>query len=147
MKTYVSVGVQIPQVLLPRPGVDLQKWAVIACDQFTSQPEYWQTVEELVGDAPSTLHMIFPEVYLEQPDSEDRIKRIQGTMQNYLQAGYLTAYEGMVYIERSVGDMTRQGLLLCWTWSAMISVKDPKAWCMLLKIPFWKDCRRASIFG
>ena len=52
MKTYDHIGVQIPQILLPRPGTDLHKWAVIACDQFTSQPEYWQKVEEIVGDAP-----------------------------------------------------------------------------------------------
>ena len=48
-------------ILLPKPGVDLTKWAVVACDQFTSQPEYWQAVEETVGDAPSTLRLILPE--------------------------------------------------------------------------------------
>jgi hypothetical protein len=67
MKNYPGIGIQIPRVFLPRIGVDLGKWAVIACDQFTSQPEYRRKVEENVGEAPSTLKLIFPEVYLEKP--------------------------------------------------------------------------------
>lgn len=58
MKIYDDIGVQIPQVYLPKKGIDLTRWAVIACDQFTSQPEYWQQVEKLVGDSPSTLSQI-----------------------------------------------------------------------------------------
>ena len=68
MKNYTKLGFQIPQVLLPKAGTDLTRWAVIACDQFTSQPEYWNDVERTVGDAPSTLRLILPEVYLEKPD-------------------------------------------------------------------------------
>ena len=49
MKTYHSLGVQVPTILLPKADIDLTKWAVIACDQFTSQPEYWQKVEQAVG--------------------------------------------------------------------------------------------------
>jgi hypothetical protein len=66
MRYYSSIGVQIPTTLLPKPGLDLHKWAVIACDQFTSQPEYWNEVEQIVGEAPSTLRLILPEVYLEK---------------------------------------------------------------------------------
>jgi hypothetical protein len=112
MKTYDSIGVQIPQVLLPRPGTDLSKWAVIACDQFTSQPEYWQKVEQIVGEAPSTLNLIFPEVYLEQPGAEERIRRIQASMRETLAADLLIPYEGMVYVERAVGGKLRRGLVL-----------------------------------
>jgi hypothetical protein len=57
MKIFDDIGIQIPQIYLPKPGTDLAKWAVIACDQFTSQPEYWQKVEQLVGDSPSTLNL------------------------------------------------------------------------------------------
>ena len=64
MRKYDTVGIAAPDVLLPREGVDLTKWAVVACDQYTSQPEYWQQVKELVGDAPSTLNLIYPEVFL-----------------------------------------------------------------------------------
>ena len=55
MKIFSDIGIQIPQIFMPRGGVDLKKWAVIACDQFTSEPEYWHDVEKIVGDAPSTL--------------------------------------------------------------------------------------------
>ena len=112
MKNYPSIGVQVPRVYLPHPGVDLGKWAVIACDQFTSQPEYWQKVEETVGNAPSTLELIFPEVYLDKPDAEERIQRIQRTMQNYLSEGLLVPYDGMVYVERFVSGKIRRGLVL-----------------------------------
>jgi hypothetical protein len=112
MKIYDKIGVQIPQVWLPRPGTDLNKWAVIACDQFTSQPDYWQSVEEIVGDAPSTLHLIFPEVYLEHPDAEARIQQIQTATHQYLAEGLLVPHEGMVYVERRVGGKLRRGVVL-----------------------------------
>ena len=54
------------KILLPKEGTDLSKWAVVACDQFTSEPEYWKEADELVGDAPSTLRITLPEVYLEE---------------------------------------------------------------------------------
>lgn len=112
MKNYPSIGIQVPRVYLPRSGVDLDKWAVIACDQFTSQPEYWKKIEESVGKAPSTLNLIFPEVYLDKPGSEERIQRIQKAMQDYLSEGLLVPYDGMVYVERHVGEKMRRGLVL-----------------------------------
>lgn len=112
MRTYDSIGVQIPQIYLPRPGVDLSKWAVIACDQFTSQPDYWEKVAQTVGDAPSTLNLIFPEVYLEEPGADERIRRIQAKMKEYLDSGLLVPYEGMVYVERTVSGKRRRGLVL-----------------------------------
>ena len=99
---HPPTGLRLPHVLLPRPGIDLRKWAVIACDQHTSEPEYWQQVEREVGDAPSTLHLIFPEVYLEKPGAGERIQRIQATMREYLADGLLVPQEGMVYVERQV---------------------------------------------
>ncbi len=112
MKSFPQLAVQIPDIYLPQVGIDLGKWAVIACDQFTSQPEYWQKVEQIVGNAPSTLHMIFPEVYLEQPGAEERIGKIQQAMQEYLAGGLLTPHSGMVYVERRIGDKIRRGLVL-----------------------------------
>jgi hypothetical protein len=107
------LGVQIPEVFLPRAGVDLQKWAVIACDQFTSQPQYWQAVENLVGDAPSTLNLILPELYLEGPEEEQRVCRAQDQMRAYLESGLLEGQEGLVYVERTVNGKCRKGLMLC----------------------------------
>ena len=112
MKTFDSIGVHIPQILLPRSDIDLTKWAVIACDQYTSQPEYWQAVEQTVSQAPSTFHLTFPEVYLEKPDAEQRIQRIQTAMREYLAGGLLQPYEGMVYVERRVSGKLRRGLVL-----------------------------------
>lgn len=113
MRAIESLGLGIPSVLLPRPGVDLQKWAVIACDQFTSEPEYWHGVEALVDDAPSTLNLIFPEVYLGETRPEVRIKRIRAAMNRYLEDGLFEERPGFVYVERQVGRQTRRGLLAC----------------------------------
>ncbi len=112
MKNHPSLAIQVPDIYLPRPGVDLTKWAVIACDQYTSQPEYWHKVEQLVGKAPSTLNMIFPEVYLESPDADQRIQRIQHAMNEYLSNGLLVKHTGFVYVERQVGGKLRRGLVL-----------------------------------
>lgn len=113
MKIYTDIGVQIPQVYLPKKGTDLTKWAVIACDQFTSQPEYWQEVEKFVGDAPSTLNLVLPEVYLEKPGEAERIQSIQANMRAYLDQGIIQPRDGLIYIERTVDNKTRNGILLC----------------------------------
>lgn len=113
MKIIPDLGIQIPEVFLPKRGTNLTKWAVIACDQFTSQPEYWNEVEALVGDAPSTLNLTFPEVYLEQPGAEERIQNIQSTMRQYMDAGILQPDDGLVFVERTVAGKTRKGIILC----------------------------------
>jgi hypothetical protein len=113
MRIYDDIGIQIPQVHLPKKGTDLTKWAVIACDQFTSQPEYWQKVEKLVGKSPSTLNLILPEVYLEQPGEAERVRHIQAAMRAYLDRGVLQPRAGFIYLERTVDGKTRRGLMLC----------------------------------
>jgi len=113
VRNFEKIGLQIPHILLPRQGVNLSKWAVVACDQFTSQPEYWEQVEQFVGEAPSTLKLVFPEVYLDKPGRDLRIQRIQNEMKTYLDQGLLTSNEGLVYVERTVDAHTRKGLLLC----------------------------------
>ena len=112
MKSLHDLGIQIPQVYLPKKGIDLTKWAVIACDQFTSQPEYWQEVEKIVGDAPSTLRLTFPEVYLETAGGEERIQDIQAAMRKYMEEGILQPHDGLVYVERTVDGKTRKGIIL-----------------------------------
>jgi hypothetical protein len=103
---------RLPRILLPRPGVDLAKWAVIACDQHTAEPEYWRSVAREVGDAPSTLHLILPEAYLGTADAPARIARIQDTMRRYLADGLLGEHDGAVYVERTAEHGTRRGLML-----------------------------------
>ena len=112
MKNYPHIGIQVPKILLPRPGIDLTKWAVIACDQFTSEPEYWRQVEQIVGEAPSTYNLILPEVFLGTPQVAARIQATRQAMQEYLGQGLLQEQDGLVLVERSVGGKTRRGLML-----------------------------------
>jgi len=112
-KTIEKIGVQIPRVYLPRKGVDLTKWAVIACDQYTSQPEYWEQVENIVGDEPSTLNLTLPEIFLGKEEEAARADSAQKTMQEYLDSGVLVPYEGLIYVERTIGQKTRRGIMLC----------------------------------
>jgi hypothetical protein len=107
-----SPGYRLPRVLLPRPGTKLHKWAVIACDQHTAEPAYWDEVAREVGDAPSTLHLIYPEVHLGAADAPARIARIQQTMRRYLAEGLFGEHAGAVYVERTLGSGTRRGLML-----------------------------------
>ena len=74
-------------ILLPDAAADFEKWAVVACDQFTSQPEYWRKAAEIVGDAPSTLNLIYPEAYLAEGDA--RIAAIRQAMEDYMRRGVL----------------------------------------------------------
>ena len=105
--------VKLPKLLMPRDGLDLSKWAVIACDQYTSQPDYWEKANAYVGDAPSTLRLTLPEIYLEQPDVAQRTAAIQQTMVNYQQDGTLTEYApGMMLVERTTASGTRRGVVL-----------------------------------
>lgn len=100
-------------ILLPKEEIDSYKWSVVACDQFTSEPEYWARVEEEIGNAPSTFSMILPEVYLEEPDAEERIQKINKTMDDYLEQGIFEEYnDALIYVERvdSTGKM-RAGLV------------------------------------
>jgi hypothetical protein len=112
MTTKLPAGFRVPRVLLPRPGVDLTRWAVIACDQFTSEPEYWQQVAGLVGDAPSTFHLILPEVYLDTPSEAERASSIRRTMQDYLERDLFVEHDGLILVERRVGSKTRHGIML-----------------------------------
>ena len=98
-------------ILLPQ-GIDLESWAVIACDQFSSEPEYWQRVRSRVGSAPSALHLIFPEAELRE-DPINRIAAINACMAAYEQAGLFHRLDNsFVYVERTLSDGTlRRGLV------------------------------------
>lgn len=98
------------KILLPK-NVDFEKWAVIACDQFTSQPEYWEKLAEFVGEEKSTLNLIFPEVYL-KGDISERVKNINKKMNEYVQEGVFEEIDGFVLTERKVENGVRLGLVL-----------------------------------
>ena len=105
--------IRLPQLLFPAPGVDLTRFAVIACDQFTAEPSYWAHAAQLVSDAPSCLHLTLPEVWLSEDDSP-RTRAIHRTMRHYLQDGTLRPLpEGLMLIERDTGrGAPRRGVLL-----------------------------------
>lgn len=109
-----NIGVHIPSILMPADGIDLSKWAVIACDQYTSQPAYWENVKKYIGKSPSTFNIIFPEAFLEDDDAQDRIKRINNTMKEYIEGNILIPQEpGFIYTERELSDnRTRKGLVM-----------------------------------
>ena len=104
--------VRVPRVLLPRASVDAARWAVIACDQFTSQPAYWADVERVVGDAPSTLRMVLPELHLHAPDVAQRVAACQQAMRDYRSSGLLEEHEAIVYVERGVSGGVQRGLVV-----------------------------------
>ena len=99
-------------ILLPAKA-DMEKWAVAACDQYTGEPEYWARVEKRVGDSPSTLGLILPEVYLEENDVDARIDRIHENMRGMLESGFFRYYSNaMIYVERTQSDgMVRRGIV------------------------------------
>ena len=112
MKNIEEFGLQIPEILLPSK-VDLSKWSVIACDQYTQDKNYWKRAEETVGTSPSTLNLILPEVYLSSPDKPQRIEKIRKTMKEYLADGvFAPAKKCFVYLERKTAfGRTRKGLV------------------------------------
>ena len=108
MKTFTSGNFLLPHLN------NLKNWAVIACDQFTSQNDYWQKVEETVGNDYSTLHLMLPEIYL-NGNYDDRIEKINSTMQKYLNENIFTEYKNAyIYVERTLqNSKIRKGILGC----------------------------------
>ena len=100
------------EILLPRRGIAPEKWAVVACDQFTAQPEYWRRADALVGDAPSALRLILPEAWLNE--GETRIPAIHRAMNAYLADGTLetAVADGFVLVERETAAGVRPGLVV-----------------------------------
>lgn len=107
-KYFFSADILLPDF----SQYDGTKWAVIACDQHTGEPEYWQAAEALVGDAPSTLGLVLPEVYLEE--TEARIPRINQTMDEYLKSILVEHKDSMIYLERRMSNgAIRRGIVGC----------------------------------
>ena len=99
-------------ILIPN-DVDMQKWSVVACDQYTSEPEYWNEVEKTVGDAVSTFKITLPEIYLEEGGVAERIEKINATMLDYINREIFNEYKSSyIYLERTLSDgSVRQGIV------------------------------------
>ncbi len=111
---FEKIGVQVPKILLPKKGTDMQNWAVIACDQYTSDPDYWQRLERQTAGNISTLNLVFPEVYLDDADTKQRIKAINRAMEAYLADGSLEEQPpGFILVDRKTAEVeSRKGLIL-----------------------------------
>lgn len=111
---YPAIGLQVPNILLPKEGTDMRHWSVIACDQYTSDEDYWQRLQEQVGGSASTLNLVFPEVYLEEEDGEERIASINRSMEQYLADGILAEQpEGFILVDRKTSEVeSRKGLMV-----------------------------------
>ena len=109
---FEKLGFYPADILLPE-NADMTKWAVVACDQFTSQPEYWEAVDKTVGDAPSTLRLILPEAELNDKHVDQHIANINAVMKDYLAGGvFKTLRDSLIYIERVQSDgQVRHGLI------------------------------------
>ena len=100
----MSTAFKSADILLPK-NTDMEKWAVVACDQYTSEPEYWEDVCKIAGDEKSTLNLILPEVYLEDKDVDKRIEKIHSNMDEYVNSGVFKEYkDAMIYVERIQSD-------------------------------------------
>ena len=106
--------IKAPRILLPKSGVDMTRFSVIACDQFTSQIEYWNDLKSMIGSQPSTFHMVFPEAYLHAVDNTAYIKSINQTIDAYLKDNILEDLgECFILVERSTPYTKRRlGLML-----------------------------------
>ena len=108
----MSAIVKVPRVLLPKECVNLKKWAVIACDQFTSQGEYWQKLKDECGEV-SALNVIFPEYYLDKGDMDARIDRINSYMRKYISEGVFREVDGLILTVRETSyGRRRTGLIV-----------------------------------
>ncbi len=117
MKLTDIPAIAIPDILLPKKGTDLEKWAVIACDQFTSEPEYWDECDRFVGDAPSALRIVLPEVKLGLETEEqigNDLKDIAANIDKYITEGiWGDALEGFILTDRSTSlHPSRRGIML-----------------------------------
>ena len=109
--SFERIGIRPAQILLPAAGVKPETWACIACDQYTSEPEYWEKAFAVAGDAPSAIRLILPEYNLK--NSESLITQIHSTMADYLAQGLLTpaVNPGFILCERTIASGTRLGLV------------------------------------
>ena len=107
-----NIALSTGEILLPAHGLNYEKWAVVACDQFTAEPDYWHGVESFVGDTPSSLRIVLPEIYLEE--RKQRIREIHGAMRVYLgNAVRVAVADGFVLTRRQTSSGPREGLLAC----------------------------------
>lgn len=113
MKNFEKFGIAVPEILLPKK-IETETWAVVACDQYTQDREYWTQAEKICAEKNSTLNLILPEAYLNDANKSERIAKIKSTMKEYLRGGvFAEPQRQMVYVERTTSyGRTRKGLVV-----------------------------------
>lgn len=111
-KDFEGLGFYPADILLPR-DCDLKRWSVVACDQYTAQPDYWERVDKFVGDAPSALRLILPESHLGRENVAEEIATIERRMEEYGKENRFTEFaDSMIYVERRLENgSVRHGLV------------------------------------
>ncbi|MDR3302058.1 MAG: DUF1015 domain-containing protein [Spirochaetaceae bacterium] len=119
VQNLAKLGIAIPELSMLAKNIDIEKWAVIACDQHTQDKHYWKRVEDFAGNAPSAVNIIFPEAYLEDADKAQRIAKIHRVMADYLKDEYskdnailVPPRNAGVFVERHCLHGIRKGLIL-----------------------------------
>ncbi len=109
----LGIGVAVPEILIPDEKTNMRKWAVIACDQFAQNQEYWNDVERFVGSSPSTLHVMLPEIYLDSSEKSERVSQAKEIMRSYIEDGVLNLLPpGFILVERYIDGVIRKGLMV-----------------------------------
>ncbi|MDD4083181.1 MAG: DUF1015 domain-containing protein [Sphaerochaetaceae bacterium] len=147
-----EMGLFLPNILIPKKEIDLKKWAVVACDQYTSEKEYWKRVDKFVGECPSTLRLIYPECYLGEKESKKRIDNINKTMASYSKNNIFDEYQDSFFlVKRDVENKTRWGLIVCLDLERYSWEKDSKSLIrategtILSRIPPRKEIRKDAL--
>ena len=139
MRTISELGFAVPDILLPQQGTDLKKWAVIACDQYTSEPEYWENVSKEAGDSPSTLNLVLPEVYLGTGKEAEKLGSIADTARKYLDDGILRDLgTGFILTDRKTElHPSRKGLMAAIDLEGYSFEPGNKNICRATELPGW----------
>ena len=126
-KRFEELGIRPADILLPGTGTDMSRWAVVACDQFTSQPEYWEEADRIAGDAPSALRLILPESKLNDSNVDKHIQAINRAMADYLPGIFSLSTRSPSSTSSAPSPMERcaQAWWRRWTWKSMTTPPAP----------------------
>lgn len=113
MKAFEKFGFIPADILIPAKNTDLTKWSVVACDQYTSEPEYWQSAYEFSLGSPSAFDIILPEAFLDEGKLDEQVEKINANMRKFLYEDLFDLYRGsFVYVERTQKNgAVRRGLV------------------------------------
>lgn len=113
MTKFDALGFLPADILLPGKKTNMTKWSAVACDQYTSEPNYWHKAYEIAADSPSTLDLFLPEAFLDETRADEQTEKINANMRRYLNEDLFDLFRGvLVYVERTLKNgQIRRGLV------------------------------------